>query len=339
MGGNSNRIRLAEGGGGEATAHLIKQVFWSRFQYPELLKGNDAAVLQNPGGNLVVTTDSFVVTPWKFPGGDIGKLAVCGTVNDLTMMGAVPLGLTLGFIIEEGFEIEFLEQIANSIAATAREAGVPVVAGDTKVVNQGAADGIFINCSGVGTADPKARLGGELARNGDQVITTGTIGDHGATILLARGEMGLTSELHSDVAPLNRLLMPLVQQYGEKIRVMRDPTRGGLGTTLNEIARQSQVSICLNENQIPVDPRVLGITSLLGLDPLYLANEGKAILIADPGIARDIVARLKQDPLGQNARIIGEVKSSNPGLVSVRNEIGGERILVMGSGEQLPRIC
>lgn len=336
---SGNRIRLAEGGGGEATAHLIKQVFWSRFQYPELIKGNDAAVLQNPGGNLVVTTDSFVVTPWKFPGGDIGKLAVCGTINDLTMMGAMPLGLTLGFIIEEGFEIEFLEQIAESIAITAGEAGVPVVAGDTKVVNQGAADGIFINCSGVGTADSKARLGGDLARDGDQVIITGTVGDHGATILLARGEMGLASDLSSDVAPLNRLLLPFVQQYGEKIRVMRDPTRGGLGTTLNEIARQSQVSIRLIEHQIPVDPRVLGITSLLGLDYLYLANEGKAILIVDPGVAGEIVDRMKQNPLGRNARVIGEVGSSHPGLVSIRNEIGGERILAMGSGEQLPRIC
>jgi hydrogenase expression/formation protein HypE len=339
MGGKPVRIRLAEGGGGEATANLIKQVFWTRFQHPELLKGNDAAVLKNPGGNLVVTTDSFVVTPWKFPGGDIGKLAVCGTVNDLTMMGATPLGLTLGFIIEEGFEIEFLDQIAESIAATAAEAGVPIVAGDTKVVNQGAADGIFITSSGVGTVDLKVQLGGELAKDGDQVIITGTIGDHGATILLARDEMGLISDLSSDVAPLNKLLIPLVQQYREQIRVMRDPTRGGLATTLNEIARQSQVSIHLNENQIPVDPRVFGMTSLLGLDPLYLANEGKAIIIAEPGIAGEIITRLHQNPLGKNARVIGEVSSLHPGLVSIRNEIGGERILAMGSGEHLPRIC
>jgi hydrogenase expression/formation protein HypE len=333
------RIRLAEGGGGEATANLIKEVFWSRFQYPELLKGNDGAVLNNPGGNLVVTTDSFVVTPWRFPGGDIGRLSICGTINDLTMMGAVPLGLTLGFIIEEGFEIGFLEQIAESIKTTANEAGVPVVAGDTKVVNQGAADGIFINSSGVGIAEPKARLGGELAQDGDQVIITGTVGDHGAAILLARGEMGLLSDLMSDVAPLNQLLIPLVQQYGEQIRVMRDPTRGGLGTTLNEIARQSKVSIWLNEAQIPVDPRVLGMTNLLGLDPLYLANEGKAIIIADPGIAEELVARLRQTALGKNTRIIGEIGSAHPGLVSIRNEMGGERILAMGSGEHLPRIC
>lgn len=339
MSGKPVRIRLAEGGGGEATVNLIKQVFWSRFHHPELLKGNDAAVLKNPGGNLVVTTDSFVVTPWRFPGGDIGKLAVCGTVNDLTMMGAIPLGLTLGFIIEEGFEVEFLEQIAESIAATASEAGVPVIAGDTKVVNQGAADGLFITSSGVGTADPELRLGGEMARNGDRVITTGTIGDHGATILLARGEMGLMSDLCSDVAPLNQLLIPLVQQYREGIRVLRDPTRGGLATTLNEIARQSRVSIRLNESQIPVDPRVLGMTGLLGLDPLYLANEGKAIMIVDPGIAGEIVTWLHQTPLGKDARDIGQVCSDHPGLVSIRNEIGGERILAMGSGEHLPRIC
>lgn len=339
MGGKPVRIRLAEGGGGEATANLIKQVFWSRFKYPELLKGNDAAVLKNPGGNLVVTTDSFVVTPWKFPGGDIGKLAVCGTVNDLTMMGATPLGLTLGFIIEEGFEIDSLDQIAESIAATAAEAGVPVVAGDTKVVNQGAADGIFITSSGVGTVNLTVQLGGEMAKDGDQIIITGTIGDHGATILLARDEMGLVSDLSSDVAPLNQLLIPLVQQYRERIRVMRDPTRGGLATTLNEIARQSQVGIHLNETQIPVDPRVFGMTSLLGLDPLYLANEGKAIIVADPGIAGEIVTRLHRNPLGRNARIIGEISSLHPGLVSIRNEIGGERILAMGSGEHLPRIC
>lgn len=339
MNGKPVRIRLAEGGGGEATANLIKQVFWSRFNHPELLKGNDAAVLKNPGGNLAVTTDSFVVTPWRFPGGDIGKLAVCGTVNDLTMMGAIPLGLTLGFIIEEGFEIEFLEQIAESIAITAREAGIPVIAGDTKVVNQGAADGVFITSSGVGTVNPEVRLGGELARNGDQVITTGTMGDHGAAILLVRGEMGLMSDLCSDVAPLNQLLIPLVQKYGQEIRVLRDPTRGGLATTLNEIARQSQVSIRLYENQIPVDPRVLGMTNLLGLDPLYLANEGKAIMIVAPGIAGEIITWLHQTPLGKNARVIGEILSLHPGLVSIRNEIGGERILAMGSGEHLPRIC
>ena len=332
-------IRLAEGGGGEATANLIKQVFWSRFPNPELLKGNDASVLKNPGGNLVVTTDSFVVTPWRFPGGDIGKLAVCGTVNDLTMMGAIPLGLTLAFIIEEGFAVEFLEQIAESIAITAAEAGVPVIAGDTKVVNRGAADGIFITSGGVGAADPDLRLGGEWAGDGDQIIITGTIGDHGAAILLARGELGLVSDLTSDVAPLNRLLIPLVQKYRQRLRVLRDPTRGGLATTLNEIARQSQVSIRIDENRLPVDPRVLGITGLLGLEPLYLANEGKAVLIVDRESAEEIVAWLRQDPLGKNARIIGTVSSLHPGLVSIRNEIGGERILTMGNGEHLPRIC
>jgi hydrogenase expression/formation protein HypE len=340
-----DKIRLAEGGGGEATANLIKEVFWSRLRHPQLLKGNDASVLENPGGNLVVTTDSFVITPWRFPGGDIGKLAVCGTINDLTMMGAVLLGIKIAFIIEEGFEIDSLKLIAESIAETASEAGVPVVAGDTKVVNKGAADGIFITSSGVGTADPGLRLGGEYARPGDQVIITGTIGDHGAAVLLARGELGLRSDLISDVAPLNKLLIPLVRKYREQVRVLRDPTRGGLATSLNEIARQSQVAIRIDEQKIPINLGVRGISSLLGLDPLYLANEGKALLIVSPEISSQVIHMLRGNLLGKDAAIIGVVHSLpgaaqvNPGIVSIRNEIGGERILPMGSGEHLPRIC
>jgi hydrogenase expression/formation protein HypE len=337
------KIRLAEGGGGEATSNLIREVFWSRLRHPELLKGNDASILENPGGNLAVTTDSFVVTPWRFPGGDIGKLAICGTINDLTMMGAVALAITVAFIIEEGFEINFLKLIVDSIANTASEAGVPVIAGDTKVVNKGAADGIFITSSGVGTVAPGLRLGGEYARPGDQVIITGTIGDHGAAVLLARGEMGLKSDLTSDVAPLNQLLMPLVQKYRERVRVLRDPTRGGLATSLNEIARQSQVAIRIDEPKIPINPGVRGISSLLGLDPLYLANEGKAVIIVSPEISSQAIHMLRGNLLGKDAAIIGEVHSrqgsSEVGIVSICNEIGGERILPMGSGEQLPRIC
>ncbi len=345
MNPKATQIRLAEGGGGEATAQLIQQVFWSRLRHPELLKGNDASVLENPGGNLVVTIDSFVITPWSFPGGDIGKLAICGTVNDLTMMGAVPLGLTVGFIIEEGFAIHDLERIAESMAFTASQAGVQVVAGDTKVVNKGAADGIFITSSGVGTAAPDLHLGGAYARPGDHVIVTGTMGDHGATVLLARGEMGLQSDLISDVAPLNKLIIPLVQKYPQYIRVLRDPTRGGLAATLNEIARQSKVSIRINENSIPINPQVRGITGLLGLDPLYLANEGKAVMIASPEVSCFLIHELRENPLGKDAAIIGEVCAitgnfgMNQGIVSIGNEMGGERILPMGSGEQLPRIC
>lgn len=335
----AGQIRLAEGGGGEATANLIKNIFWSRFQYPELLKGNDASILKLADQRIAVTTDSFVVTPWRFPGGDIGKLAVCGTVNDLTMMGAGLLGITAAFIIEEGFELDWLELIAESMSDTAMEAGVPVIAGDTKVVNKGAADGIFINTTGIGLVDSQLQLGGEMARDGDIVIVTGSVGDHGAAVLLARGEMGLSSQLISDVAPLNHLLKPLFQKFPTYLRVLRDPTRGGIATTLNEIARQSAVSIRLFEKDIPFKPEIQGICGLLGLDPLYLANEGKAIIICSPEISNEVLSYLRQHPLGKDAAAIGEIRNQNPGLVSIRNELGSERILPMGSGEQLPRIC
>ncbi len=333
------KIRLAEGGGGEATANLIREVFWSRFRHPELLKGNDAAVLDYADGRLAMTTDAFVVTPWRFPGGDIGRLAVAGTVNDLTMMGAEVLGLTAAFIVEEGFERDDLERVAASMAETAAEAGVELVAGDTKVVGKGAADGIFITTGGVGRLIPGAQLGGEQARPGDRVLVSGSIGDHGAAILLARGELGLSGKLMSDVAPLNRMLLPLVQEFQGRIRVMRDPTRGGLGTTLNEITRQSEVGIRLEEALIPVKPEVRGIADLLGLDPLYLANEGKALLIVDQAVAEAVLARFRNDPRGAGAAIIGEVTEKHPRLVSLRTGSGGERLVPMGSGEQLPRIC
>ncbi len=333
------KIRLAEGGGGEATARLIKAVFWPEFKDVELLKGNDAAVLNWSSGKLAVTTDSFVVTPWKFPGGDIGKLAIAGTVNDLTMMGAEPKALTVSFIIEEGFEVNSLKQVAHSMAETAAAAGVGIVTGDTKVVDRGAADGLFINTTGIGQIKEEISLGGEKAKPGDQVIITGTVGDHGAAILLARGELGISAQFTSDVAPLNRLLLPLIQQFPTGVHVMRDPTRGGLAVTLNEIARQSGVSIRLDEAEIPILPEVNGITDLLGLDPLYLANEGKAIIIAAPEVAADLVKQLHREPLGEKVAVIGEVTPEKPGLVSIRNQNGGERILPMGSGELLPRIC
>ncbi len=333
------KIELAAGGGGEATARLIKEVFWSRFTNVELLKGNDAAVLDWSSGRLAVTTDSFVVTPWKFPGGDIGRLAVAGTVNDLMMMGAEPKALTTSFIIEEGFELESLKQVVQSIADTAIEADVPIITGDTKVVERGAADGLFINTTGIGLVAPGIDLGGAKARPGDVIIITGTIGDHGATILLTRGELGISAQISSDASPLNRMLYPLIQRFQDGIHVMRDPTRGGVAVTLNEIARQSKVSIRLNEAQIPILPEVTGITGLLGLDPLYLANEGKALIIVAPKIADSIVDYLRREPLGKKAEIIGVVGPENPGLVSVKSSNGGERILPMGSGELLPRIC
>ena len=333
------KIKLAEGGGGEATARLIKEVFWSRFNNPELIKGNDGALLDRRSGRLAVTTDSFVVTPWKFPGGDIGRLAVAGTVNDLTMMGAEPQALTAAFIIEEGFALESLSQVAQSMADTAAEAGVAIITGDTKVVEKGAADGLFINTTGIGLVAEGINLGGDKARPGDQVIITGTVGDHGAAILLARGEMGISAQIGSDVAPLNRMLLPLMQRFRGRVHVMRDPTRGGIGVTLNEIARQSQVSIRLNEDQIPILPEVNGMTDLLGLDPFYLANEGKALIIVAPEVAAEVVDYLKGEPFGEKATLIGGVEGENPGLVSVQTLNGGVRVLPMGSGELLPRIC
>ena len=335
----TSKIKLADGGGGEATARLIREVFWSRFTDPELRKGNDAAVLEWSSGKTALTTDAFVVTPWKFPGGDIGRLAVSGTVNDLTMSGAEPKFLTAAFIIEEGFETDSLKEIVQSMAETAVEAGVAIVAGDTKVVNRGAVDRIFITTTGIGLVEGEYYPGGEKARPGDQVIITGTVGDHGAAILLARGELGISAELESDVAPLNRMLLPLIRHFKAGVRAMRDPTRGGLAVTLNEIAGQSKVSIILNEAQIPVLPEVRGISALLGLDPLYLANEGKAIIIAAPEIAADLVGQLKRTPLGAKAALIGEVSAENPGMVMLRNQNGGGRVLPMGSGELLPRIC
>jgi hydrogenase expression/formation protein HypE len=333
------KIRLAEGGGGSATARLIREVFWSRFRHPELLKGNDAAALDFPGGRLAVTTDAFVVTPWRFPGGDIGKLAVCGTVNDLTMLGAEPLALTVAFIIEEGFDLADLAEIAQSMADTAQSAGVPIVAGDTKVVNRGAADGIFITTTGAGVIPAGRELGGELALPGDRVLVTGPVGDHGAAVLLARGELGLSGGLESDAAPLNRLLLPLLADFPGQIRVLRDPTRGGLATTLNEIAGQSQVSVVLYETGIPVRPAVRGLCDLLGLDPLYLACEGRAIIIAAPEAAETVLTALQQQELGVGAAVIGVVQAGNPGLVSITTASGGGRIIPPGSGEQLPRIC
>ena len=333
------KIRLAEGGGGQASADLIRNVFWSRLAHPELLRGNDAAVLKSPGETLAFSTDSFVITPWQFPGGDIGRLAVCGTVNDLAVMGAKPAVLSVSFIIEEGFNLPSLEMIAQSLADTAAEAGVSVVCGDTKVVNKGAADGIFITTSGIGAVLNGIRLGGENAQPGDAIIITGTIGDHGAAVMLARGELNISGNIKSDVAPLNNLLIPLLEKFADKIKVIRDPTRGGLAVALNEIARQSRVSLRIIEHYLPIKPEVKGISGLLGLDPLYLANEGKAVIICNSSVATDVLTFLQKYELGREARLIGEVTAEKPGLVTACNEIGGERILPMGSGENLPRIC
>jgi hydrogenase expression/formation protein HypE len=299
---------------------------------------NDSAVFELNGARLAFTTDSYVVDPIFSPGGDIGSLAVCGTVNDLAMRGARPYFLSVGFIIEEGFPIKDLEQIILSMERAAKEAGVQVVTGDTKVVPKGAADKIFINTSGIGLIPEGIHIAGQNARPGDAVIISGTIGDHGMTILSKREGLSFESSLKSDAAPLNRLVQEMLKT-GSKIHVLRDPTRGGLATTLNEIAMQSSVGIELLEESIPIRSSVLAASEILGLDPLYIANEGKLVAILPQSQAEVVLAAMKKNPYGQEAALIGEVKAENPGKVVMKTLIGGKRLIDMLTGEQLPRIC
>jgi len=291
-----------------------------------------------PQSQLAFTTDSFVVSPLFFKGGNIGKLAVCGTVNDLAAAGAEPLYISAGFIIEEGFRLEELEAIVSSMAETARAANVRIVTGDTKVVQRGAADGIFINTSGIGVIPDGINISGSNARPGDKVIVTGTLGDHGCAILLEREKLNISSPVQSDCAPLNGLINEILK-ICKNIHVLRDPTRGGLATTLNEIAAQSCVGITLYENSIPVKDEVRGVCELLGMDPLYMANEGKMIVILPAESADAVLEKIKSHPFGTNARIIGDVTDKQPGRVIIKTITGGSRILDMLSGDQLPRIC
>jgi hydrogenase expression/formation protein HypE len=295
-------------------------------------------VFEMQGGKLAFTTDSFVVKPVFFPGGDIGKLAVCGTVNDLAVSGAVPLYLSLSFIIEEGFLVEDLEKIVKSIKKWAGKAGVKIVTGDTKVVQKGEADGVFINTSGVGKIIPSRKLGVEFIRPGDKILVTGTIGDHGVSILSSRKALEFDSPISSDAAPLNGMLELLVKEL-KGVRFMRDPTRGGLATLLNEVAEGSGLGIHIEENAIPVADGVRGACEFLGLDPMYLANEGKAVVIIDPDTAKKAVSIIKKSEYGRNAAVIGEVTRDNKGKVSLRTKFGVTRIVDMLTSEQLPRIC
>jgi hydrogenase expression/formation protein HypE len=317
---------------------LIEKIFVPRFQNPFLNEMNDSAVFELSGARLAFTTDSYVVDPIFFPGGDIGSLAVCGTVNDLAMGGARPYFLSVGFIIEEGFPIKDLEQILLSMERAGREAGVQVVTGDTKVVPNGAADKIFINTSGIGLIPKGLHIAGQNAEPGDAVLISGTIGDHGMTILSKREGLAFDSPLKSDVAPLNHLVQEMLKT-GAPIHVLRDPTRGGLATTLNEIALQSAVGIELWEESLPIRPSVLAASEILGLDPLYIANEGKLVAILPQAQAKVVLAAMKKNPYGQEAALIGEVKAENPGKVVMKTLIGGKRLIDMLTGEQLPRIC
>jgi len=332
-----DKILLAHGSGGKLGHDLVEKSFLQALSNPLLARLDDSAVF-NLKGRLAFTTDSYVVSPIFFPGGDIGKLAVCGTVNDLAMAGAKPLYLSLAFIIEEGLPQDELKQIVDSIHKAAEEAGVKIVTGDTKVVHRGAADKIFVNTAGIGLIPKGVNISGSNARPGDKVILSGTIGDHGIAVMSKREGFRFSTELKSDCAPLGKLVAQVLKA-SRKVHVLRDPTRGGLATTLNELARQSKVSIRIEEEKIVVREEVLGACEMLGLDPLYVANEGKLIAIVAPEDAETVLRAMRRNRYGREAAIIGEVREENPGRVVMRTRMGASRIVDMLVGDLLPRIC
>jgi len=335
---SEEKILLAHGSGGKLSHDLIKQIFLPQFLNPFLEPLDDSARITNQQGWVAFTTDSYVVNPIFFPGGDIGKLAVCGTVNDLSMIGATPAYLSLSLIIEEGFPVEDLKRIISSIHLTAEQAGVSIVTGDTKVVEHGAADQLFINTAGIGWIRPGLSLSGKDAKPGDDILLSGYLGDHEMAVLSQREGFKFQGELNSDCAPLNDMVGKMLDACSS-IRCMRDPTRGGIATTLNEIASTSNVGMMIEEEKIPVRESVKGICELLGLDPLYLANEGKLIAICPSKEAERLLEVMKSHPLGRNAEVIGRVTEENPRRVILHTLIGGHRILDMLTGAQYPRIC
>ena len=330
-------ITLAHGAGGRKTSELIERVFKKHFSNPNLT-ADDAAVLDFPGKKLAFTTDGFIVSPAEFPGGNIGKLSICGTVNDLSCMGARPLYLSCAFVIEEGFPLATLERIAEAMEKTAAECGVQICAGDTKVAGRGQVDGLFITTTGIGLVDENAMPAGNKARAGDKIIVTGDIGRHGCTILLARDEYGIEAEVTSDCAPLWHNVKAMLD-VTKDIHVIRDATRGGVGTVLYEIAEQSNVGIKLDRAAIPVRDDVKGVCGMLGLEPLYLACEGRLVVFAPCEYADAIVQALKNTKNSENAQIIGEVTQEMAGKVVMKTEIGTETLLPAPGGELLPRIC
>jgi hydrogenase expression/formation protein HypE len=335
---HNETIVMGHGSGGKMSHDLVARLFLPPFDNPALREGDDAGVVPLDGGaRLSISTDSHVVWPLFFPGGDIGRLAVCGTVNDVAMMGATPLYLTAGFILEEGLDLSILERVTASMQAAAVEAGVLIVAGDTKVVQKGKADGLYINTSGVGLVKPCIHIGGAQARPGDVVLISGAIGDHGIAVLSARGELGFEAEVRSDVAPLNHMIAAILEA-GE-VHVLRDPTRGGLATSLNEIAQQSKTGILLDETKIPVHPAVSAACEMLGFDPLYVANEGKLIAIVPKKAAAAVLAAMRASRYGEEAVAIGEVAASPTGRVLMRTVLGSSRVVDVLAGEMLPRIC
>ncbi len=332
------KVTLDHGSGGKISHSLMTAVMLPVFDNPILAELNDGAIFELNGRRLAFTTDSYTVDPIFFPGGHIGELAINGTVNDIAMCGGSPLYLSVGLIIEEGFAMVDLERIVRGMGAAARRAGVTVVTGDTKVVPKGAADKIFINTSGLGLIPEDVDVGSTKARVGDQVILSGTMADHGVTILTQREGLSFESSLTSDSAPLNRMVAEMFS-VSTSIHVLRDPTRGGVGTALNEIAQKSRVGVTIVENRIPLRPQVAGICELLGFDPLYLANEGKLLAIVAAEHAGRILDVIRQNEYGRDAAVIGEVVADHPGRVTMETRIGGHRIVDMLTGEQLPRIC
>lgn len=330
-------VVLGHGSGGRLSHDLINRLFLPGFGKAAPRALDDSAILNVNGQRLAVTTDSHVVSPLFFPGGDIGRLAVCGTVNDLAMVGAKPIALTCGFVIEEGLSFEILQRIVNSMRDAAAEAGVYIAAGDTKVVQKGGADQLFINTAGVGLVESGVNISGANAQVEDVVILSGTLGDHGIAVLSAREGLGFETDLQSDVAPLDHLIAAMMNA-GE-IHVLRDPTRGGLATTLNEIAQQSSVVIELLETEIPVKPQVHAACEMLGFDPLYVANEGKVVAIVKAEDAEEILAAMRAAKYGENAIVIGKVIKTDRPQVRLRTAIGGTRLIDMLPGEMLPRIC
>ncbi len=333
------RVDLSHGAGGRAMAHLISEIFHAAFDNPMLRAGNDQAAFEVAAGRMVMTTDGYVVSPLFFPGGDIGSLAVHGTINDVAMAGARPLYLSAGFIIEEGFAFADLKRIADSMAAASRAAGVPIVTGDTKVVERGKADGVFITTTGVGIAPRDLVLSAEQARPGDKVLLSGFIGDHGVAVMSQRQNLAFETSIQSDSAALHELVAAMVSAAPQGLRVMRDPTRGGLAATLNELAQQSAVGFRLDEDAVPVRPEVAAACELLGLDPLYVANEGKLVAVAAAEAADALLAAMRAHPLGRDAAIIGEVIEDDHHFVQMTTAFGGGRIVDWLAGEQLPRIC
>jgi hydrogenase expression/formation protein HypE len=331
-------IVLAHGSGGRLSHQLIQNLVLPHFRNDLLEPLHDGAIFSVNGGKLAFTTDSFVVNPIFFPGGDIGKLAICGTVNDLAMCGAKPLYLSAGFILEEGLDMEDFRRIVLSMKRTACEAGVLLVTGDTKVVDRGKADKIFINTSGIGSVDPRVNINPCRAQIGDKIIINGPIAMHGIAIMSVRENLAFETEIASDCAVLNELTAALIAACPD-VHVLRDPTRGGIASALNEIADQAKVGIHLDEASIPISEDVKAACEILGFDPLYVANEGKLLAIVPPERASRALEALRPHPLGQEASIIGEVVAGHPGFVTMRTKIGGNRVVDMLSGEQLPRIC